>query len=282
MPPVQPDKKERARINRRARRSKIRQNASNTIPTPGPSGGGAVPNVTAAPRRNNNGGGGGGGGNGGGGGLGGSTNTVPNPEPVDTLKPQNSIWDNVPGAQYEQYRLDPSLAASKWLQNQGYDTTHAGGVTKLISDLAAFAPQLFYLTQGGTDNPQQAGNAAYMDFVDNFLTQYTTPGGGTIDPLMVGNTLFGGDNISEGSALDALLNAPGMSTAAQINALLGFASAGLSTSMGDTVTNALMSVLDQEARDWQANMKLDPNNPDGTLTEYLKNTPTGRYMRGGM
>lgn len=273
MPPVQPDKKERARINRRARRSKIRQNASNTIPTPGPSGGGAVPNVTAAPRRNNNGGGGGGNGGGGNG-----TGNVSNPAaPLDDIPKQHTnspIWDTVDPGLYGQFFNDPGVAATKWMGANGIDSNRSGGAAAIFDDLAQFAPALWELTQGGNGASTDLTYAQYLDFVDSFLKDYSTSvsegGGGQYDPRAMMQNLFGAGP-QAGSGLDKILNNPSLDPGQQRDVLLGMVNAGLGSTMPGNLVSAIMAGIDNDAKSWQANFDLD--DPQALL-DYLKTKPS--------
>lgn len=221
------------------------------------------------------------GGNGGGGGSGGSQGAPPLDDTGPKFHPNSPEFQDQSELWGQQALDDPTIAATRWMQQNGFDTMNASGITRLINDLSDYAPQLFYLTQGGGGN-SQLSTSGYLDFVSQFLDQYTKPynqGGGGFSPNLAGNILFGNGGFEDGSMLDNYLNDPGMTPGQQINALLGMAGGAMGVSMPAAAANAMLSALDQEARNWMANLKMDPSNPDGTLRDYLASTSTGRQMR---
>lgn len=284
MPPGGASASERARtyrrnLNRRKRRDKRAGRNTNdrindgsqlderpaSIASGGGGGGGSGGGVGA------------GGGGGSGGGSGGGGTTVAGPlEDVPQVRPRSNAWNDVEINRFGDLYRDPTLARAAWMESQGLDSQRAGGMTRILDDLAQYAPQLWQLTQlGNVSGEEDITFAQYLDFVDQYLRDYTkTPGegGGLYSPSIIGDTLFG--NL-EGSTLDLLLNNPNADPATQVNQVLGLVTGGLATSVPGDIANAILAALDEEGSLFAATSRLG----GGTFLDRLKNGEMGDYLR---
>lgn len=261
---------------KRRRRKRIRDSASNAAPqAPGPSGGGSLPTPAANPPRN----GGGGGGNGGGGG---DKQAAPLTD-IPSVRPNSPVWSGVEPDRAGDFFTDPGMAATYWQSQKGYDPTRSTGAAAIFDDLSQYAPGLWELTQGMNTNKTDMDFAQYLDFVDKFLGDYSTPfgeGGGLYDASSLMQGLFGGGGPQAGSGLDSILNDPLMDPNQQRSALLGVIQAGLGTSLPGAIVNSIMHAIDQEAKMWGGSFKTgDPNQQ--SLLQYLKTRPVMKGMYPG-
>lgn len=258
---------------RRRRRKKIRDNASNASPqSPGPSGGGALPTPAGEAPRNRGGGGGGGGGDAP------SKPAAPLGD-VPEVRPNSPVWSGVSPGRAGDFFTDPGMAATLWQSKNGYDPSRSSGAAAVFDDLAQYAPGLWELTQGATTNKTDMDFAQYLDFVDRYLSDYSTPfgeGGGLYDASSLMGNLFNG-SLPQGSGLDAILNDPLMDVNQQRSALLGVIQAGLGTSLPGSIVNSIMHAIDQEAKIYGGEWKLD-DPQQKSLLEYLKTRPVMQGM----
>jgi hypothetical protein len=170
---------------------------------------------------------------------------------------QNDIFSN------------PETLATSWLQGQGVDPLAGGGLPAVYQDLAQILPQLFVLTQGGQGGPGSAagvGVNSFLDYVNQFLNQYSTPGSGTVSANVIGN-LFGGAG-QQGSLISNIVNDPSADPSQQADALLGLLGSGLGASLPGPIANAYLhqaQAMGQQFanKQWQGGK--------GTFADYLKN-----------
>lgn len=165
---------------------------------------------------------------------------------VPPLQPENSqVSNSAFGQQYATQPFmndifsNPETLATSWLQGQGVDPLKGGGLPAVYQDLAQLLPQLFVLTQGtqgGQGSAAGVGINSFLDYVNQFLNQYSQPGSGTVSPDIINNLFSNGDN----SLLSNILNDPSADPSQQADALLGMLGAGLGASLPGPIANAYL------------------------------------------
>lgn len=197
----------------------------------------------------------------GGGGKVGSAGLAPELASSESIRPRSSFGQQYIGASYPDLWTNPEVLAGDWMGGQGITPQGGGGMWKVYSDLAQVMPQLFQLTQG-TGGPKGATFASFLDYANQFLNQYSTPGAGTVSPSVVGNLFTAGDN----SPLGAMLNNPQLDPAQQANLLLGLMGAGLATSMPGATAGGYLGNAEAMAQQW---MGEKAKGKGGTFQDYL-------------
>lgn len=211
-------------------------------------------------------------GNSGGGGGGGQRPAGPLDD-VPTVVPRSPVWGDVEPSRYGDFYADPSLARNMWMQANGIDPMNAGGMTRVLDDLAQYAPALWKLTQLGGQGEQDIDFAQFLDFADQFLNTYTrsaNEGGGIYDPSVVGN-MFG--NL-DGTALGTVLNNPALDPSQQVNQVMGLLQGGLGTSVPSDILSAIMSSAEEAGKGFSANQRTG----GGTFIDYLRNSDIGNLL----
>ncbi len=180
-----------------------------------------------------------------------------------TVTPNSAFGKQYIGANYPDLYANPDVLATDWMSQNGINAGNAGGQLKVFNDLAAAMPQLFFLTQGAGGDLKNSSYANFLDYAQQFMDLYSTPGGGTISPDAIGN-IFNND---PNSGLSKLLNDPSADTGQQINTLMGLLGGGLATSMPGAIASSVMGSAEQLAKEFQA-MKYKGGT--GTFADYLK------------
>lgn len=207
-------------------------------------------------------------------GLPGDTTTT---EPLfgsDMQTPRSSFGQQFKPASFPDLYTNPEVLASAWMGGKGIDPQTSGGMHKVYQDLAQVMPQLFQLTQGG-GGFDQAGFASFIDFANQFLNQYSTPGGGVISPSAVGNIFSAGDN----SALGMMLNNPSLDPSQQANLLLGLVGGGLATSVPGALASAAMGNAEAMAGDWMAQQAQARPGRETSFTDFLRQNGFDQLFR---
>jgi hypothetical protein len=145
---------------------------------------------------------------------------------------------------------NPQLLGQQFLENAGLDPMSGGGMYAVYDQLAQTLPSLFYLTQGGTTDPDMTNMGRFADYAEHVLNQMSTPGGGVLSSDVLAN-LFGDMTGAGGhpTGLGYILNDPGATATTQAQRLLGIASAGLS-GLAPGIASGMMSYLQSLADQW--------------------------------
>lgn len=204
---------------------------------------------------------------------GGTTNAPPLTE-MDMQRPSSAFGQQFKPASFPDLYTNPEVLAAAWMGQNGTSPQQGGGMYKVYSDLAQVMPQLFQLTQGG-GGFDEAGFASFIDFANQFLNQYSTPGGGVISPSAVGNMFSAGDN----SALGMMLNNPSLDPAQQSNLALGLIGGGLATSVPGALASAAMGNAEALAGQWMAQQAQSRPGQETTFTDFLRQNGFDQLFR---
>jgi hypothetical protein len=248
-------KKKRLRSRREGDRNRDRDRGGDAGSQPG-----GVRDVSSPTR--------GGGGGGGGGGMRGSNDTVARPAGLDTLSARTPFGKSFAEDTALDVFANPEAVSTQFMRNQGMDPMRGGGMTKVMSDLAAVMPDLFLLTQGGRSGLEGVSAPSFLDFAGNFMNQMGTPGGGFISPGVINNLFDAGSD----SALGAFLNDPNADTPTQIQRLLSMMGAGLQTTIPGPILAAVMGMAQQGGTDFLTDIS-QGNRRGSTFADYLQGDP---------
>ncbi len=149
------------------------------------------------------------------------------------------------------------------MNQNGINAGNAGGMQKVYNDLAAAMPQLFFLTQGAGGDLKNSSYANFLDYAQEFMDTYSTPGGGTISPDAIAN-IFNND---PNSGLAKLLNDPSADPSTQIRTLMGLLGGGLATSMPGAIASSVMGDAEQLSREFMA---LKAKGQGTNFTDFLR------------
>lgn len=207
-----------------------------------------------------------GGGGGGGGRDSGTQSTVPPLSGLDTQQSRTPFGRSFSEDMGLDVFANPEIASNQFMRNQGMDPLRGGGMTKVMNDLAAVMPDLFFLTQGNRVGGALEGLGApsFLDFAGEFLNNMGTPGGGYIAPSVTANLFSKAD-----SPLQAFLNDPNADTATQINRLLGMMGAGLQTTIPPQILAAVMGQAQQAGTDFMTDLS-QGNQRGSTFADALR------------
>lgn len=192
-----------------------------------------------------------------------SSGSAPPLTASDTIRPSSGFGQQYVGASYPDLWSNPDVLAADWMGQNGITPQGGGGMWKVYQDLSQVMPQLFMLTQG-MGNPDQASFASFLDYANQFMNQYSTPGAGTVSPNVVGNLFSAGGN----SPLGAMLNNPDLDPSQQANLLLGLLGGGLATSMPGAAASGYTGQADALSKQWMAQQA--KGGKGGSFADYLQ------------
>ena len=166
---------------------------------------------------------------------------------------------------YDTLFANPQVLANDWMTGAGVTPQGSGGLYDVYQQLSQVMPPLWYLSQtGGAGGGSEADLGQFLDFADAFMNQMSTPGGGAIDPSVIGN-LF---NAERDVAAGRMLNDPEASPEQQAQRLLGLMSAGMS-GMAPGAASGYMGDMQALANAWLGNQARAGKGQGGTFQSHL-------------